>query len=675
MRYLLLIGAWLVSVSLSAQLQMTPELLWDLERVSGGVPNPDGSQVLYGVTSYDVQDNRGSRNLFLVPAEGGEPVQLTSLSGTIYDEQWRPDGQKIGFIATHAGVPQVFEVNPDGSGLRQVTFSQPGITHFAYSPAGDKVWFTAKVSYPSKVAELYPDLPKANARIIDDLMYRHWDAWDDHAHSHLFVAPYTEGRFGASVDVMQDEPYDTPLEPFGGASQIAWAPDGKGVVYTCKKLTGKEYAQSTNSELYYYDVDSQSTTNLTAGMPGYDRDPVFSPSGEYMLWTSLERAGFESDRKRLFMLDWATGEKTELSEGLDRDVLHPVWSADEKTVYFITGEEATYQVYAMDVKRQKIEPVTEGTHNYQHIARLDDNTLVGTRMDMTQPTELFLVDTRKGEQQQLTFTNATILDRLTKPKVESRWITTTDGKEMLTWVIYPPNFDPTKKYPTLLYCQGGPQSAVSQFFSFRWNFQLMASQGYIVVAPNRRGLPSFGREWNDQISGDWGGQNMEDYLSAIDALKKERYVDEKRLGAVGASYGGYSVYWLAGHHNKRFKAFIAHCGLFNLESWYGTTEELFFANWDVGGPYWDVHLRSKYEAFSPHRFVQNWDTPILVIHGEKDFRVPVSEGMQAFQAAQIRDVPSRFLYFPDEGHWVLRPQNGILWHRVFFDWLDQYLNK
>lgn len=658
-----------------AQNVMTPEKLWELGRVSGLAPSPDGDVVVFGITRYDVEANTGNRDLYRVDIASNDTMRLTDLEGSEYDEQWRPDGQKIGFIATHTGVPQIYEMNPDGSQLRQISRIVGGVSHFGYSPAGDKVWYTAKVESIPTVQQLYPDLPKANARIIDDLMYRHWDQWDDYANSHVFVADYTPGNVEPGIDIMADEPYDVPLEPFGGAEQIAWSADGKALVYTCKKLSGKEYAESTNSDLYWYDVDAKTTTNLTEGMPGYDKDPVFSPSGQYMLWMSMERAGFESDKERLFMLDLETMEKKQLAADYDGNISNPVFSADEKTIYFITGERATYQIYQLDMKRNKVGNLTDGVHNYSAFALLDDNNLVGSRMDMNRPNELYRINLRKGEQIQLTDINAHTFNRLQTGKIESRWVPTTDGKQMLTWVIYPPDFDPAKKYPTLLYCQGGPQSAVSQFYSFRWNFQLMAAQGYIVVAPNRRGLPSFGQEWNDQISKDWGGQNMKDYLSAIDALKQEPFVDEDRLGAVGASYGGYSVYWLAGNHGNRFKAFIAHCGLFNLESWYGTTEELFFANWDVGGPYWDIQLRSKYEAFSPHRFVQKWNTPILVIHGEKDFRVPIGEGMQAFQAAQIRDIPSRFLYFPEEGHWVMGPQNGILWHRVFFDWLEQHLAK
>lgn len=675
MRYtILLLSSLMIGlISVQAQEVMTPEKLWDLGRLSGAAASLDGEMVLTGITRYDVEANTGNRDLYLVDVAKKDTIRLTDLEGSEYDEQWHPDGQKIGFIATGSGLPQLYEINRDGSGLRQVTSIVGGITHFGYAPSGDKVWYTAKVQGKSTVQTLYPDLPKANARIIDDLMYRHWDRWDDYANSHLFIADYSDGKLSAGRDIMAGEPFDTPLEPFGDAAQIAWAPTGQAIVYTCKKLTGKAYAESTNSDLYWYDVATDTTINLTQGMEGYDRNPVFSPSGKYLLWNSMQRAGFESDKERLFLLDVTTGEKRELAADYDGNITHPVWSADEENIYFITGVEATYQIYTLDVAANEVRAITEGIHNYTAVSVLDKNHLVGTRMDMNHPNELYHIRIKNGEESQLTSINAHTFNRLKTSKVERRWITTTDGQEMLTWVIYPPDFDSRRKYPTLLYCQGGPQSAVSQFYSFRWNFQLMAAKGYIIVAPNRRGLPSFGQEWNDQISKDWGGQNMKDYLSAIDAVKQEPYVDANRLGAVGASYGGYSVYWLAGNHGRRFKAFIAHCGLFNLESWYGTTEELFFANWDVGGPYWELPMVSKYAAFSPHHFVQKWNAPILVIHGEKDFRVPVGEGMQAFQAAQVRNIPSRFLYFPEEGHWVQQPQNGLLWHRVFFDWLKTHL--
>lgn len=660
-----------------AQNTLTPEILWKLGRVGSPVVSPDGSQVVYGVTYFNLEENTGNRNLYIISADGGEPVQITDFEGSEFNAVWRPDGKKIAFLATVDGAPQLWEMNPDGTGKKKLTSMDGGLANFSYAPDMAHVYFTHDVKLDKTVQEQYPDLPKANARIIDDLMYRHWNQWHDYKYSHLFINRYSDGELdGLPEDIMSMETFDTPLNPFGGAEEIAWSTDGKMIAYTCKKVNGKDYTESTNSDIYVYNLQSGETINITKGMKGYDREPVFSPQGNMISWSSMERAGFESDRTRIFVYDLNSKEKRELTTGMDRDASHHVWSHDGSKLYFLSGVEATYQIFEMDFKSGDVRQVTEGTHNYTSFA-LAGNKIIGAKMSMSMPSELFTIDIGTGQETQLTYTNKNVLADIKMGKVEKRWITTTDGKKMLTWVIYPPDFNDMARtrYPTLLYCQGGPQSAVSQFFSYRWNFQLMAARGYIIVAPNRRGLPSFGREWNDQISKNWGGQNMQDYLSAIDDVSKEAFVDEDKLGAVGASYGGYSVYWLAGNHQNRFKSFIAHCGLFNLESWYGTTEEMFFANWDIGGPYWRMDMEKGYNRDSPHKFVQNWNTPILVIHGEKDFRVPVGEGIQAFQAAQLQDIPSRFLYFPEEGHWVLSPQNGVLWHREFFRWLDQWLKK
>jgi len=482
-----------------------------------------------------------------------------------------------------------------------------------------------------------------------------------------------DGMIGRHWDIMEGQPYDSPVAPFGGNEQIAWTHDGKALAYTCKKLEGKEWAVSTNTDIYLYKLAGGQTKNLTEFNPGYDKNPVFSPDGRYMAWESMERPGFEADKNRILVMDFQTGNWRDYSEGFDQSSDHLVWSADSRRLYFLSGVNATYQLYSLDMGNGRIDQITTGMHDYQSVA-LAGNYLVAQRMSMSMPTEIYRVEEgRRGTTQQaITAVNAEVLDRLEMGRVEERWVKTTDDKDMLVYVIYPPNFDPNKKYPALLYCGGGPQSAVSQYFSYRWNFQIMAAHDYIVVAPNRRGLPTFGQEWNDQISQDYGGQNMKDYFSAIDAVAAEPFVDENRLGAVGASYGGFSVYWLAGNHNGRFKAFIAHCGMFNFESWYGSTEEMFFANWDLGGSYWEKPRPHSYD-FSPHNFVGNWDTPILVIHGGRDYRVPKSEGMQAFNAAQLQGIPSRFLFFPEESHFVLKPQNSILWQREFFKWLDQWL--
>ena len=671
-------------ISFAQTERLSPEKLWQLERLSDEQVSPNGALVLYGITKYELEANAGERDLYVQPIDGGEAVNITdNLSSSAGNARWRPDGKKIGFLCSRSGRSQLWEVNPDGTDLKQVTDFDYSIANFAYAPTQGYISFTSEVTLDETLNDKYPDLPQADARLIDDLMYRHWDSWHNYSYSHLFFVPYQDGKItGEAIDIMKGEKYDVPLQPFGGANHIVWSPDARHLLYVCKKSEGKEYATSTNSDLYLYRLSSGETINLTEGMSGYDTDPVFSPDGSKIAWLSMERPGFEADRNVVYLYNMATGNKKALSENFDASASSLVWGKEGKSLFFIVGKEATYQVYKMklkstdfdkiNVKANDIEQLTQGWHNYYSLAFAGDQ-LLGSKASMSMPTQLFLIDPKTGKETQFTAANQEMLNRLNLGKVKKRMVETSDGFEMLVWVIYPPDFDPAKKYPALLYCQGGPQSAVSQFFSYRWNFQLMAANDYIIVAPNRRGLPGFGQAWNDEISGDWGGQSIKDYLSAIDDVAKEPYVDQERLGAVGASYGGYSVYFLAGMHEGRFKTFISHCGVFNLESWYGSTEEMFFANWDLGGAYWLRPEPASYEKFSPHKFVQDWDTPILVIHGQKDFRVPVSQGMEAFSAAQLQDIPSKFLYFPGEGHWVLTPQNGVLWHRVFFDWLDDYL--
>lgn len=663
------------------QERLTPELLWQLGRVSDPQVSPDGKWVVYGVTRYDIEENRGNTDLWLVPMEGGEARRLTDTPESEWGARWRPDGERIGYLSRESGSAQLWEINADGSGKRQVTNLEGGIANFLYSPTGNHISFTRQVKLDSTVSELHPDLPKAEALLIDDLMYRHWDTWHDGTYNHLFIAPYSDGSLaGDPLDLMPGEPFDTPLKPFGGTEEFAWSPDGRYIAYTCKKLHGTEYAVSTDSDVYLYSLHMGQTVNVSASNPGYDVEPRFSPDGNTLIWLSMETPGYESDRQRLMAYDLDTRQKRELSTGFEYNVYSPVWAPDGGSVYFITAKEATRQVYAFDPAdgpgRISIRPVTSGIHDYTALevsGTGDGYNLVAARMSMSMPTELFRIDPQTGRETQLTFTNRETWSRLALGKVEKRSVQTTDGRDMLVWVIYPPDFDPSKKYPVLLYCQGGPQVAVSQFFSYRWNFQLMAAHDYVIVAPNRRGLPGFGPDWNEEISGDWGGQAMRDLLAAIDDVARGPYVDRDRLGAVGASFGGYSVFWLAGNHEGRFKVFVSHAGVFHLESMYGATEEIFFVNHDLEGPYWKRPTPRSYREFSPHRFVARWDTPILIIHGERDFRVPVTESMQAFTAAQLRDVPSRFLYFPNENHWILSPQNSILWNRVFFDWLGRYL--
>jgi dipeptidyl aminopeptidase/acylaminoacyl peptidase len=659
-------------VKLSSDI-MNPEVLWSFGRIGESTVSPDGTNVLYSVTNYNIEENKSYRDLYTVPVSGSDRIKLTETPEKESSAVWRPDGKKIGYLSSKSGDMQLWEMETDGSNPIQITQVAGGITGFKYSPDGSHLLYTADVKVEKDVHDLFPDLPKANAFLKTDLMYKHWDEWVQTV-PHPFVAELKDGKIENALDILNGEPFESPMKPFGGVEQLAWSPDSKTVAYTCRKKTGKEYALSTNSDIYLYNLETKKTENKTQGMMGYDQNPVFSPDGKWLAWESMERDGYEADKIRLFILNLESGEKTDLSANFDQNSTGLVWSQDSKSIYFISCWQALTEIYRVDLADKKISQITKGIHDYGFVAIANDR-LVGMKHSMSQPDEIYSIDPKTGAETELSFQNKGILDQLTLGKVEERWIKTTDNKQMLTWVVYPPHFDPNKKYPTILFCEGGPQSTVSQFWSYRWNFQQMVANGYIVVAPNRRGLPGFGKEWLEQISGDYGGQNMKDYLSAIDAVAKEPFVDKDKLGCVGASYGGFSVYWLAGHHEKRFKAFIAHDGMFNLEQQYLETEELWFVNWDLGGPYWDKKnaVAQRSYANSPHLFVDKWDTPILVIHGEKDYRILASQGMAAFNAAVLRGVPAQMLIFPEENHWVLQPQNGILWQLVFKQWLDKYL--
>jgi len=678
--YILFSLGLLLSISLAAQNNLTPENLWKLNRVYGEQVSPDGKAVIYAQKSYQLEEDKGTSHLMKMSTDGSDTKMISDGKSSVYEAQWRPDGKKIGYLSTASGSTQLWEMNPDGSGATQITDFADGISNFKYSPDMKHISFTMDVKVEESLADKHADLPQATGKAYDNLMFRHWTQWHDYSYQHVFIATYANKIGDPITDIMQGEAFDSPMMPFGGSEQIVWAPDGQSLVYVCKKKTGKDYAVSTNSELWQYDLSTKETKNLTDGHVGYDNEPVFSPDGNWLAWLSMARDGFESDKNMMWIRNMETGTQFPLAASLDQSFGNIVWSADAKTIYAISGVSATFQIFKLDLKKDGADKLkigafsalTDGDHNINSIS-LAGGKIIGSMNTMSKPAELYAWDIKTRAQTQLTHANDEMLAKMKMGKVEKRMIKTTDGKDMLTWVIYPPDFDPSKKYPTLLYCQGGPQSAVSQFFSYRWNFQLMAANDYIIVAPNRRGLPSFGQEWNDQISKDWGGQAMKDYLSAIDEVAKEPFVDNDKLGAVGASYGGYSVYYLAGIHDGRFKCFISHCGLFNLESWYASTEELFFANWDIGGPYWDPSLKDAYAKNSPHRMVDKWDTPIMVIHNELDFRVPLNQGLEAFTAAQLKGIPSKLLYYPDEGHWVLKPQNGVMWHREFYDWLDTYL--
>lgn len=650
----------------------TPEIMWKMGRVGGAELSPDGNQVVYSLSLYSMEENKGASSIWMVAQSGGEPVKLTDNGGSDNSPTWSGDGKTVWFMSNRSGESQLWSLNPETKAIKQISEIKGGINSFGVTNDGARAYYTKNVAVTKRTsADIYSDLDKSKALIYDDLMVRHWDYWDRGEHSHIFVADIAGGKLTEGVDIMKDEPWDAPLAPYFDASEIKWNNAGTQLAYTCKKLVGKEYALSTNSDIYLYDLASESTRNMTEGMPGYEKYPVFSPDDQKLAFLSMATPGFESDKERLFVLDLASGDMNYLTRGFDYTASNVIWVGNDKLL-FNSPIHATYQICRADFDGN-VEILTEGDHDINAFTMAGDK-VVCQLTKHTMATELFDVNLGSGALTQITNVNKEIYDNITMPEVQKRWVTTTDGKQMLTWVITPPNFDESKQYPTLLYCQGGPQSVVSQFWSYRWNFMLMASQGYVVVAPNRRGLPSFGQEWLEQISGDYSGQNIRDYLSAIDNVSKEPWVDSDRLGCVGASYGGYSAFYLAGNHDKRFKAFISHCGIFNLESMYGGTEELFFVNHDLGGSYWsDDAIAKRSYANSPHKFIKKWDSPILIFVGQNDFRIPYSQSLEAFTAAKLRGLDSRLVYFENEAHQVFQPQNSLTWNREFFAWLDKYV--
>ena len=654
---------------------MTPEMLLTMARIGGFSLSPNGKQVVYSVSLPSIQDNKAKTQLFLVNSDGSGRKALTDGTRTAASPRWIEGGKRIAYLTVIEGEMQLVSILPDGTDQRQVTRIPGGITGYLYSQDGKQLVYTADIKLPNEAKDRNPDLDKISGRVITDLMYKHWDEWVETA-PHTFVASLAQQPITQGKDLLEGELFEAPMKPHSDESDIAITPDGKGIAYASRKKTGLEYSISTNSDIYYYDLTTGTTTNLTEGMMGYDTHPSFSPDGKYMTWCSMERDGYESDLIRLFLLDRTTGEKTYLTEGFEYNVEQPTWSQDGKSIYFIACVEAESHLYELTLKNKKIRRITQGQMDYVGFD-LQGTTLVAARQSMLAPTDLYRIDLKKGTATAITEENESTLAQLGDIRCEKRWMNTTNGEKMLVWVLYPANFDATKKYPSILYCQGGPQSTISQFWSYRWNPRIMAENGYIVILPNRHGVPGFGKAWNEQISGDYGGQNMRDYLTAADEMKKEPYIDPNGMGCVGASYGGFSVYWLAGHHEKRFNCFIAHAGIFNLEAQDLETEEKWFANWDMGGAPWEKSNATAQRTFatSPHLFVDKWDTPILIIHGERDYRILASQGMMAFDAARMHGVPTEMLLYPDENHWVLQPQNAVLWQRTFFRWLDRWLKK
>ena len=682
--------------------RMTAETLWAMGRIGGATASPDGKTIAYQVGYYSVKENKSHQMLYTVSADGKLQRTLTNTAASETDAAWINGGKRIAFLSKG----QLWTMNADGSDRRQLTKSDIDIEGFKFSPDEKKVLLIKSLPYHESIKKNPDDLPLATGRVVTDLNYRHWDHYVETV-AHPFVANVTENGVDNGKDIIEGEPYECPMAPFGGVEQLAWSPDSKTITYTCRKKTGVNYAISTDSDIFLYDVATGSTKNLckpegykapevdpTTSMKnqavnhqegdvnvGYDTNPQFSPDGKYVAWQSMKHDGYESDRNRLCVYTLATGEKKYVAEKFDSNVDAFCWAADSKTLYFIGCWHACVNMYQTNINGE-VKQLTDDWMDFGSIQMLGNTgKILASRHSISQADELYIVtpgkDVKKTKVQQVTWENKAFYDQLEMGKVQERWVKTTDGKQMLVWVILPPHFDENKKYPTLLFCEGGPQSPVSQFWSYRWNFQIMAAHDYIVIAPNRRGLPGFGSEWNESISGDWTGQCMDDYLSAIDdATNNLPYVDKDRLGCVGASFGGFSVYYLAGHHNKRFKAFIAHDGAFNLESMYTDTEEAWFSNWEYDDAYWKyvkTNRAKRTYSHSPHKFVDKWDTPILCIHGEMDYRINANQGFGAFNAARLRGIPAELLIYPDENHWVLKPQNGVLWQRTFFGWLDKWL--
>ena len=665
--------------------KMTPEALWAMGRVGNPTVSPNGEKILYGISYYSVEHNKSHHTINIMNADGSEKKNLTTTASSETSATWIKNGEKIAFLSSESGSSQVWEMNPDGSERKQLTNDKSDIEGFLFSPDEKQVILVKRIKIKDTTADIYPDLPKAQGFVVNDLMYKHWDEWLTDA-PHPFLASFDGNTIDEGKDLLEGTTYDCPNRPFGGTEQLAWSTDSKKIAYSCIKKTGVEYTLSTDTDIYLYDTESETTENLckmseaTANY-GYDTAPAFSPDGTHLAWLSMKRDGYESDRNRLCVMNLATGEQTYLTDGknpaiilFDSNVDSYSWAPDSKSLYFTGTWHGTTQVYNINLDCN-LKKLTDGDYDYTSAIPFGGNSILATRQSTKAPTDIYAID-GEGNITQLTNENEHILSQLNDITVEARWCKTFDGKDLHSWVVFPPNFDKNKKYPTLLFCNGGPQSPVSQFWSYRWNFRIMAAQGYIVVATNRRGLPGFGSEWNEQISGDYGGACMKDLFAAIDDIAKEPYVDSDRLGCIGASFGGYTAMWMMGHHNKRFKAFIAHDGFFNMEQQYFETEESWFANWDLGGaPYEKSAQVQKSFANSPHKFVDKWDTPILLIHGDRDYRILSSQSMAAFNAAKLKGIPAQLLLFPDENHWVLKPQNGILWQRTFFAWLDKWLKK
>ena len=684
--------------------RLTPELLWSMERIGSTVLSPDKTNILYTVTTYNISENRGYSAIYILNSETKETKKLTvNTSKSESDANFIENGRKIVFLcADDNGTSQLWIMNTDGSNRKCISSEKTDVNGYLFSPDEKHVVLIHDVPTETSIIKNDDDLPKATGMVINELMYKHWDRYVRSV-PHPFIANFDGSQVTNARDILDGQPYESPMCPFGGIEEFAWSPDSKSLAYVMRKKTGRDYAISTDSDIFLYNLETGKTKNLckpenykapvvnaTSSLKhqiqynenedynlGYDDKPKFSPNGKYIAWTSMKHDGYESDRTRLCVYEFSTGSKTYVTETFDSGVNDFVWDDNSKELYFSGVWHGKTNLYKTNLKGE-VSKITDEVCDYT-LVDVDSrqNKLLTKKQSMSMADDIFFVDIKKGTSHQLTNINESIYNKLTFGEVKERWVKTVDGKQELCWVIYPPHFDKNKKYPTLLFCEGGPQSPVSQFWSYRWNFQIMAANDYIIIAPNRRGLPGFGYEWLTQISGDYTGLCMKDYLSAIDDICKEPYVDKDRLGCVGASFGGYSVYWLAGNHDKRFKCFIAHDGIFNTQQQYLETEEMWFPNWDMGSAPWvkpGGEMQKVYSE-SPHMFVDKWDTPILCIHGQKDFRIEYTQAESAFNAARLRGIPAQLLLFPDENHWVLKPQNAILWQRTFFRWLDKWLKN
>lgn len=684
--------------------RLTPELLWSMGRIGSTVLSPDKTNILYTVTTYNISENRGYSAIYILNSETKETKKLTvNTSKSESDANFIENGRKIVFLcADDNGTSQLWMMNTDGSNRKCISSEKTDVNGYLFSPDEKHVVLIHDVPTETSIIKNDDDLPKATGMVINELMYKHWDRYVRSV-PHPFIANFDGSQVTNARDILDGQPYESPMCPFGGIEEFAWSPDSKSLAYVMRKKTGRDYAISTDSDIFLYNLETGKTKNLckpenykspvvnaTSSLKhqiqynenedynlGYDDKPKFSPNGKYIAWTSMKHDGYESDRTRLCVFEFSTGSKTYVTETFDSGVNDFVWDDNSKELYFSGVWHGKTNLYKTNLKGE-VSKITDEVCDYT-LVDVDSrqNKLLTKKQSMSIADDIFFVDIKKGTSHQLTNINESIYNKLTFGEVKERWVKTVDGKQELCWVIYPPHFDKNKKYPTLLFCEGGPQSPVSQFWSYRWNFQIMAANDYIIIAPNRRGLPGFGYEWLTQISGDYTGLCMKDYLSAIDDICKEPYVDKDRLGCVGASFGGYSVYWLAGNHDKRFKCFIAHDGIFNTQQQYLETEEMWFPNWDMGSAPWvkpGGEMQKVYSE-SPHMFVDKWDTPILCIHGQKDFRIEYTQAESAFNAARLRGIPAQLLLFPDENHWVLKPQNAILWQRTFFRWLDKWLKN